>query len=847
MQRPLQWFCEDQPSDQSKLSAYQIYTWAKQIQSASKLEFLRKIWTDGLYCYDFKLTPHGDMVHVWALSEGNDLILLSNGSEIWAYDYIKNVLVFRKKLPESTSTGIDQAYPFYAHVQNYRLRAKDNTVAVVETDATTYDANVMLPYHAASVLRKDNALTIKYGTAADGYATLPSAPVWGNLLSEQRTVGLLASRAGMWNLNNGTELWQAEPNDISTLSNTWHWTPRIWVPELGNSYMLPYGIYYGYALDHLSNPQPSADDVTVQLACLLEDRGGGSVGYCEILTHYDESDTKKAYFIDSMWEADRDSDYYYSLSASYGTKTAQNNYWASAPAAGFDIDYASLLPVGDASIYWWSARGGAAKSFVQGVVAWNATGIMNGWVLHSRTGGSLGTSQVVKVAEGAHYRAHSVSADGKTVSVFFGDTAGESIITGVYVYDIEQGIVLRQNGNVDGHEFGDGIIIPRDLELQQRIPYTPQEAKAIPDTSSPLLRPCLGGWTMPHPRTDGFSANGWKVAVDGRNARGFLWQDECWENAKYTRQTWSSPGGGPAIDSLENFVYYVDGEGHRESGQATFAEQGWPQAIGEEVYERSTAIDFFEELPDNTLGATKNAKPPYTFSGDVTEGPFGGWVLAYDGCGGDLNVTMTDACGLRRTKSFPNTESPDPVIGRYADTAAVGDPACYVIDAGSGQPLTYSNTGPFVVNSTTGIIESITGCGTPGENRTGTVSVTDSCGRVSNTITVYLAGGHWVPKDPLVWSCSGPGEILQHPYGDNGGYFTCIDSDGIMHWIGYFQNSYGSSYCSSEIYACARSQQVSVNPCTGENMANPPQCYCSGGNCTITNVEYATQQMEWVC
>jgi len=753
---------------------------------------------------------------------GADEILLQNGTEIWAYSYTKDTLEKRLGFSDGALLNpLSQSCSGRMNTKDRALTTKQGSVKAAYQEP--FDASCVLPFSNSAVIRRGNTLTTQSAAEFHNLALLP-ANTWNDMLVVQRNIGLLASDLDQWNSLDTTELWEISPTDPGSGAVTWYWVPRIWYPDPGNGLQIPAGLYYGMAEENIN--VEASTEIKVEFGCVLEDRGGGGVGYCETL-----ESTGVCYFMDRMWVPDK-TFYYAHNVGSYTTKTVSHSYWDSTPEAYAKVTLNLGTDTSTLKMRWWSSYPSAVDRDRQGLIAYHPGGAY----AFFRNAGAF-----TEIKRGTDYIDHSVSLDGRTVVIF----TGSGVIAHVWVFDLDNNKVLRDSATVAGHNFATGELLTYPLLPVEGItspikpPIGGYESQIVPQDKGKDYRVCAFGMTFPYPEMDGFTAGGWKVEVkNGTHGRGFLWADPCWQESTWGVTNYSG-GQAPEMDSIKELIFFGAGEAdaHKEYGQAVFASDGSPRYddLGE-IYERK-GITMQETLPDYSLEASKNAKPPYVWSGDVEPGVFPNtYRVKYKPCGEQSRVTLTDGCGISFTDGFSRPEKVPPVIAKYSQTASVGEPCCFIVDVGNGSPFTYTGAGGLTVNPTTGVITAIDSCTGPGQTKEATIVVKDQCGKPSNVLKIYLSGGHWAASGPVVETCAG------NTWGDESGISSCIADSGTLYIWGTKYSYLGSDVCSSECYL---NMQLSTHPCLGTSM--PTACNHSGGYYAIPSILGATQQYSWVC
>lgn len=763
------------------------------------LEFLRKAAGAPLLSKNY-LLDDGTEIRVVTFEAGGGVydqilirgggefdILLTNGKAIWGYDSVKDKI--RLLLSGEVGSTLSQAEPDSCdtelkHVQKKRTR-------LTGSEALVFDNSTPLANYNLAAYRVGPAIYVNGKEITQELVTLPDGD-WQELLMVQRQIGAEKFSPQDWSLMNGPELWQIPPNSPWGAGKTWTWTPRIWFPDPANPFEIPGELHYGY---HAS-PIGPASEITVDFGCLLEDRGGGGIGYCETLVSViatgETTNHLLVSFMDSLWEAPRNW-YFDQQLGTFGSRFFQHSFYTSSPAAVFTIDYKDDFPEATTlEVSWWSAVPDTTE-VLQGIVARTSTGE---FAVHRRTG------YAAPLYRGSGYIGHSVSLDGRTLAVF---TGGEEIER-VIVFDLVAGTLLRDSSKVAGHAFLSAQIIPREIQKEKQLGFDNHASAVVSDLDPDrIYGESLFGMYHPWPTTDGATASGWKIVIEGNRAVGKLWSDDCWETASYSLFEGAEP-------EIPQEIFEVSTPELEQYGRATFTPEGLPQPVGgglvveRERGELSVNTDAFD-----CLFTDKWSKPPLIWDGAV-EYVDGCWKIAPQDDVCAYRVKVTDACGYIGQQEYPAAHAPLSLsVGLSSGVVTTSSVA---VAAGGIPPYRYSIS-CGTINQYTGAVTDLTGC-----CGTGSVSVSDTCGNTTS-IAVRFPVGVWV-KTYDEWASASCGSLVPINV-------TCTvypsDTEKIIYQMDREYYPGGSNYPSCNVCSIGPAVILSQNPCTGDPVYVPPDCH----------------------
>ncbi len=589
---------------------------------------IEKVFQDSGFSIKIRCDGLTDRIQITG-GAAKDTILLSSDAAIWGYNHISNT--FAKKA--RVGGELYQTSPTRLDFTGTGLQATGGKVSTYE--GIPLASASMIPSHNIGAFIFENTLS----TYKNGYADLlilDSAVTWDSVFFKLSEIGLIGYRQDMWNLASGPEAWRVDPNSPLGADVYWRWTPHIWYPDRNNSQGLQAALYYGQYVGSVYGP---ASEIKAHFGCIMEPRGGNAEGYCEVLSEVDGEVINRGFFYSSLWEAPRDFSLAFDI-GTFDTKFTQHTYSESTIKPEFTIEYADLFTdqSSKVNIYWWGGQG-----TVQGIVSYNAIGE---YAIHRRTG----FIRQIKVGEG--YIDHTVSSDGNLVAIM---TGSGGIVTAIWVYDIAADAELRSSTKPQVGQATNGEFIPTQIAAAGEI--LPYEAPPAPFLAtvrdSYLFTGSLGGMLFPFPPNEGATVSGWKLSIDSDGeARGFLWKDTCWENAKFYRFVESEEL--PAQETLPKLIYYnpdTDNTALNEYAIADFSSEGYPVeptgAVpeGYELYERDDTLIVVQEATFGCLELSKNASPPFVWSGDFEDAD--GCILfkPSPSCA-PPEVSVVDACGL---------------------------------------------------------------------------------------------------------------------------------------------------------------------------------------------------------
>ena len=723
-------------------------------------------------------------------------ILFSDGVVSWLYGWKEDNLIEAG----NATAPLTQAFLYHIDGVSERNKIKNRSVKALSEGFTPYQAAEMFPRHNAIATRRGNNFHIE--TAKKNIiltATIEDVTgAWEDVITNHYIyIGGHSTVNSAWNRMNTRELTLINTTDPNTsFPFAWKWTPRIWCPDLANSLYLLQGMYYGALTRHWG----PYDEIKAKFGCILKHREGSKhfMGYAEVFTEAigsrdpgpdpDENEGPhfKAFFQNMMWEAPKD----YNTHINLNRLTISHSYWASTPRESFAIYYDNILTGSFDTLDWWSTFDEEAPLEniygdtygVMGIICVSTTG---DYVLHKVK--SIPTKYGLaflpyQLHQGTNYHSHSLSYDGSIVAIFI----GEGVVSDVYIYDLVNAEEIRSSSSSLQAEnaITSGQIIPREGEEAKKIipleyEYFSVEAER-PEVRLPEVSPSFFSIGHPWPSYMGHVATGWRVDVDNGEGHGYMWVDECWQKTSYN---WRS--GDPENPPDPALLGYLVGFNiDKEIPAMSFAAYGKKtddglEPAGEGGVIGRDPISIAGQDMFGCLFATRNAASPLEWSGDVSQsgcafsdGPQD--VAPAPGCldngeGFPIGrVRLKDACGER-------AEPKDYVFSKLsmlgADEVEVGD---FYLGGGGTYPYTYTFSHGSI-DSETGEILSITGCGDPGDPAIGTVTAIDACGR-SASIDARLPGGFWEYvegsewRDPVDDTCLSSFEFRAFSYIYSGGF-----------------------------------------------------------------------------
>lgn len=268
------------------------------------------------------------------------------------------------------------------------------------------------------------------------------------------------------------------------------------------------------------------------------------------------------------------------------------------------------------------------------------------------------------------------------------------------------------------------------------------------------------------------SISGWRIKMDGDDATGHQWEDDCWKNASYTKidrpekdeivsVTIGDDTYSGSLESISNEIPYFlgfssveDGKpalylgewnksGYISSVDATASNARVQKVTREDIYIHSK----YYGCGSNSFIVSDNSRGPYNWSGGdgvelftCTGEPLAGSSddKLIDAkftpiCGDSHDISVTDSCGMTTTLKNPYTKIELSISG--PEDAYVND--IYVADGGV-PPYEFSFEKGDIDDN--GKIIS-TSCGLPDSKAYGDVTVKDSCGDTAS-IEVRVRG-YW--------------------------------------------------------------------------------------------------------
>lgn len=726
----------------------------------------RKTYRIGEFIVEIIGNPAGDRIRLHG-SVGFDHIVFSDGNSLYGFNWTKNVL--ERRLGNGGDLSQGNARKLDTQAATFTCRDGKITKGILRAEGFNYsepmflyDTVVYVSGSLVSVKATRDGVDVLYPVASTEI-TQPGKPT-----SHFWYAGLVGDNTTEWNLLGTKELWLIDIRypDLS-MSPAWRWTPRLWNPETANYLSLRQGMYYGTIFDFWGPFRR----ILVDFGCVLNHRDGSDVfGYAEVLKKTEDplaeeesgpgGDHLKAFFFLSLWEAPKN--FYYAYTGGFSKiRFFQHNYWYSCPLHDFRIDYDSIFTEAakHSTLYldWWSATDIPAPPLdlwglprkLSGVVAYSGTGE---FACHRVIGIQNPNAQGYapsKIISGRGYIDHSYSYDGRIVSILYTDDEGKDR---VFVFDLYENVEIINSTAPAGKNFRHGQIIPvrpKDRPpADYQAPSGPVPVPRSPDKNKDY-EISMFGMRHPYPVTDGYSASGWSVKIESGTAEGFLWADECWQHAEY-RQLSLPAENPPSMDELQSLIMYnydpdVPGASVAGTGQKSISKTIGVTAgtgPGSTIIKRAPiSIAPGTEMITGCLIASKNAKSPLTWGGDVAEDAQWGCYKPVPGCTDTEDgkpagvVELTDDCG----------ETADPVEFPFdalevtgTDTPVIG--SRYSASGGTA-PYSFSGTGLTLTED--GEVTAFGECAGPGELRTGKVKATDSCGRTSE-MTVRLPGGAWI-------------------------------------------------------------------------------------------------------
>lgn len=710
------------------------------------------IWSKNITVGDFQIyletANWGDKIR---LSGGTclDHILLESPTGLFGYNWERNALnertTFSGELEEANAYRVDMSLGEW-------LLASQGKVSKI--GGQPFSKSTPAPNIGAVIYEQDGLFYVRL--ADDTIVSLGSVAVsvQSDLLWRKAKVSFLTTLDSSWNQLNTQELWNVGINTGGSLPAEWRWVPRLWHPEPANSQFLPPGIYYA------NGSWGPCNEIRVSFGAVLRNKGGtDNVGYCEILgeTSICESGDGpncKAFFFYKLWTPGKNF-YFQNV---FQRTTFQHNYWTSAQAHAHDfaIYYDDEFTTSEnVEIDWWAAEDlppdpldiWESPRHRNGIIAFRQGGPFVFSVALGRTIGTGRSTYTVNIKTGEGYVSHSSSHNGQIVAILY--DGGNKL----FVYDMEEeteGVhkVLQDTDKVSGKGFSSLAVIPafKDDELSKDVPFA--SSGSLVSGYDPLLGVSLFGMNHPYPEDRGVSASGWTVEVQGKEAIGKLWHDECWKRTSYG-YTYLNPGDGmglfPKLIIYNNDptagIFSYAGVGEKGSiingGEMTLTPAG-----GHSVMERKDIYMFQGGGPYFFLEYSANAKAPVNWSGDVFyTGIEDRYVVKFT-CG-EANVTLSDDCGETSTKKYID---PDYEESEESELFLIGPDAPGVgsqYSASGGEaPYSFSFSGGSI--DSTGKITSVSSCGGPdGNGAIAHVTVTDACGKTA-AIQVRLDGGAWL-------------------------------------------------------------------------------------------------------
>lgn len=491
-----------------------------------------------------------------------------------------------------------------------------------------------------------------------------------------------------WNEIKTNHLFIGSLTGEDNYANVWKWVPRLWCPLLGNAHYLFQGIYYGTV--NGGGIWGPCGEIEAEFGTMLDYKGGDEpLGYAEILTSCTgcsgdsgdiDGDHLKAFFFYDLWEPPRQFDYY----ENQGKINSYHDYYTSAPSPEFSIYYDDIFTANELDIlYWWSSpdftRDDGETSPLQGIIAVSSS---KEFVLHRNV------NYISSLYQGENYIDHSVSFDGKFISIIYQGDSGTKLL----IYDmVNKEEFYNKTLIIDKDDFFSVGMVTQKLEepTSYNVPDS-KETMDVPDSRLKPFEASMLGFTHPWPPGEGSRASGWKIAVEKINDKyvgiGFFFLDDCWEDLSYTMyhneeiNQFDSENlvlaGGP--NGRHGTIGGLNADGIPYAGGSS------PSGPGENI--RRSDTSFYVDLY-GCLTVSKNARTPIEYSGDVAEGEFFGsecwridWACALKFIDDEpyqlAQITMTDEC-MSVDQDFTREAQWLTTVSECRDESAFGGDWCF--------------------------------------------------------------------------------------------------------------------------------------------------------------------------
>lgn len=703
---------------------------------------------------------------------GNPQILLTEGSSFTDYNYYTDLL---GTAPIAETSGVLEG------LYNRRCQV-DDTYQLTFLAGWTSNA---LPANSRNYIGGINAYEMAFFNTND--------KIFGRIVDEVGQVatiihpdillpelsGAFGSLFGLyvydsstpWNLYRGAALYALNPN-TAIISDAGRWIPNFFTAEPGDGLGLAPGWYYGNYPNSDYDLVTALDSLSVSLIGTMDTRyisGSFTKGWCEAVLEVNGVPKSDLNFFLSEWGI------------------PVNVYVYHERIAGLPSD--SLLTIG-------SSLGGREKDFFvplntpgvkpDKVEMWNLASFTNpdihltfdavGVIIveGTRCRGIRYKGFSLKFIDTNNYHSHAISRDGRIVAIF----EGSGVITNVRVFDLfgsrediskdtndyqSGGFTEIQNSAVVAEVSAlTGCIIPyRIPDFTPLVPSFPLDGATIVSE-----RPLDYTDEMPSLSTLVFEINGTQgIAIkkvtseNGVDAFFGTSFDECFSSVVQVSDPilvsdtdkliskWDVGGNLRGV-VLGNFV----------GAHPTMQFFGTGGNINPWYGEVTLPPDItIQTNVDGSLALLNVAGEPIAGACiDEVNGEFFPAASCIEGveCGGSFTMVASSTCGQSGSLEY-DASDPSPLTVTGDGDCNVGD--IYSTGGGAGAVTFAFDSGS--INSDTGEILSITGCGSPGEPRTGVVSATDDCGGSAQKI-VRLFEGAWAVDEECAAFGSSRGYIF---------------------------------------------------------------------------------------